>query len=89
VCGEAAGVPALAALFVGLGVDELSVAAARLDEVRAAVRSLSADRAADAAAAALHAASATDALALGEELVSSELGDEARERVDGLGGVVA
>jgi phosphoenolpyruvate-protein kinase (PTS system EI component) len=89
VCGEAAGVPAVAALFVGLGVDELSVAAARLDEVRAAVRSLSADRAADAAAAALHAASANDALALGEELLSSELGDEARERVDGLGGVVA
>jgi phosphoenolpyruvate-protein kinase (PTS system EI component) len=41
VCGEAAGEPALAALFVGLGVRELSVAPARVDEVRAAVRSVS------------------------------------------------
>jgi phosphoenolpyruvate-protein kinase (PTS system EI component) len=37
VCGEAAGEPALTPLLVGLGVDELSVAPARLDAVREAV----------------------------------------------------
>ena len=41
VCGEAAGEPELAALFIGLGVDELSVAPARLDEIRATVRTIS------------------------------------------------
>jgi phosphoenolpyruvate-protein kinase (PTS system EI component) len=49
VCGEAAGEPEVARLLVGLGVDELSVAPARLDEIRATVRDVSA---ADAAAAA-------------------------------------
>ena len=38
VCGEAAGVPELVVLFVGLGVDELSVAPARVDLVRGVVR---------------------------------------------------
>jgi phosphoenolpyruvate-protein kinase (PTS system EI component) len=38
VCGEAAGDPAVAELFVGLGVDELSVAPTRLDTLRAAIR---------------------------------------------------
>lgn len=38
VCGEAAGEPDLTPLLVGLGVDELSVAPARLDAVRSAVR---------------------------------------------------
>jgi phosphoenolpyruvate-protein phosphotransferase len=42
VCGEAAGEPELAALLVGLGVDELSVSPARLDEIRATVRRISA-----------------------------------------------
>jgi len=41
VCGEAAGEPELAVLLVGLGVDELSVAPARLDEIRATVRGIS------------------------------------------------
>jgi phosphoenolpyruvate-protein kinase (PTS system EI component) len=41
VCGEAAGEPELAVRFVELGVDELSVAPARLDEIRAAVRGIS------------------------------------------------
>jgi phosphoenolpyruvate-protein kinase (PTS system EI component) len=38
ICGEAAGEPALTALLVGLGVDELSVSPARLDAVRDAIR---------------------------------------------------
>lgn len=38
ICGEAAGEPALTPLFVGLGVDELSVAPSRLDAVRDAIR---------------------------------------------------
>src|SRR5262249_32937578 len=42
VCGEAAGEPPLAALLIGLGVRELSAAAARLDGVRATVRAISA-----------------------------------------------
>jgi phosphoenolpyruvate-protein kinase (PTS system EI component) len=42
VCGEAAGEPELAARFVGLGVDELSVSPARLDEIRATIRRTSA-----------------------------------------------
>jgi phosphoenolpyruvate-protein phosphotransferase len=41
ICGEAAGEPELAVLFVGLGVDELSIAPARLDEIRATVRGIS------------------------------------------------
>jgi phosphoenolpyruvate-protein kinase (PTS system EI component) len=40
VCGEAAGDPEIAALFVALGVDELSVAPTRLDDLRAAIRRL-------------------------------------------------
>ena len=42
VCGEAAGEPELAVLIVGLGVDELSVAPARLDEIRVTIRRISA-----------------------------------------------
>jgi phosphoenolpyruvate-protein kinase (PTS system EI component) len=40
VCGEAAGDPEIAARFVALGVDELSVAPTRLDALRAAIRRL-------------------------------------------------
>jgi phosphoenolpyruvate-protein kinase (PTS system EI component) len=38
ICGEAAGEPALTSVLVDLGVDELSVAPARLDAIRAAIR---------------------------------------------------
>src|SRR6185437_15658277 len=41
VCGEAAGETAVATLLIGLGVDELSAAPARLDELRETVRRLS------------------------------------------------
>jgi phosphoenolpyruvate-protein kinase (PTS system EI component) len=40
VCGEAASEPAVVPLLVGLGVDELSVGAARVGEVRELVRNL-------------------------------------------------
>lgn len=88
VCGEAAGVPALAALFVGLGVGELSTAPARLDEIRATVRRLSAGRARAAAAAALDDRDASAVLARAEALLV-EVDDEAGEPVDRRGGVVA
>ena len=73
ICGEAASVPDVATLFVGLGVDELSVAPARIDEVRTTVRRISAAEAADAAAAA----------------ISGECGNEQGQVLGGLGGVVA
>ncbi len=86
VCGEAAGVPELVVLFVGLGVDELSVAPARVDLVRGVIRALSAERSAALARDALAAPSAAAAL----ELVrSGEAGDELREALEGLGGVRA
>ena len=89
VCGEAAGEPALAVLLLGLGVDELSVAPARLDEIRATVRRLSAAGGAEAARSALAAGSARRALELGREALLGESRDERGEMVDGLGGVVA
>ena len=86
VCGEAAGVPELVVLFVGLGVDELSVAPARVDLVRGVVRALSAERSAALAHEALAAPSAAAVL----ELVrSGEAGDELREALEGLSGVRA
>jgi len=89
ICGEAAGEPAVAALFVGLGIDELSVAPARLDRIRAAVRALDADSAAEAARAALACRSAAEALEVAAELLSGQRRDEARQAVSRLGGVVS
>jgi len=74
---------------VGLGVDELSIAPAHVDAIRVTVRSLYAQTAAAVAHSALTAASARQALELGREALLDELGDEDREVVDGLGGVVA
>jgi phosphoenolpyruvate-protein kinase (PTS system EI component) len=73
ICGESASVPELAILYVGLGVDELSVAPARLDEIRTTVRSVSAEHATD----------------LAWSLLSGEGGNEHGKLVGGLGGVVA
>jgi phosphoenolpyruvate-protein kinase (PTS system EI component) len=73
VCGEAASVPDVATLLIGLGVDELSVAPARVDELRTTVRLTSSAEAAAAAAAVL----------------SGERGDEHGEVLGGLGGVIA
>jgi phosphoenolpyruvate-protein kinase (PTS system EI component) len=89
VCGEAAGEPPLAALFVGLGVSELSVSPARVDEVRAAVRSLDSVAAVHAAHDALTVRSAGEAFDLGARLLSGDGGEERREVFGGLDGVVA
>jgi phosphoenolpyruvate-protein phosphotransferase len=89
VCGEAAGEPLLAALFVGLGVRELSVSPSRVDEIRAVVRALDAGTATSTAQQALAAATGAEALELASGLVSGEVGDEPREVLGGLGGAVA
>jgi phosphoenolpyruvate-protein kinase (PTS system EI component) len=60
VCGEAASDPRAMPLLVGLDVDELSVGAARVGEVRAAVRALDHGRVRDLAARALDAGSAAE-----------------------------
>jgi phosphoenolpyruvate-protein phosphotransferase len=88
VCGEAAGETAVAALLIGLGVDELSVAPARLDELRETVRKLSFTDAAETARQALEASSARATLALADRLLSAELGYETGQVVGGLDGAV-
>jgi phosphoenolpyruvate-protein phosphotransferase len=60
VCGEAASDPVALPLLVGLGVDELSVGAARVGEVRARVRALSFAEARELASRALDAESAAE-----------------------------
>jgi len=84
VCGEAASDPVAVPLLVGLGVDELSVGAARVGAVRAWVRAL------DEAAAKR---TAREALALRGaaevEALVAQSGDAAGERRDGRGSVVA
>jgi len=89
VCGEAAGETAVAALLIGLGVDELSVAPARLDELRETVRRLSFADAASAARQAVASASGREALALADGLLSAEVGHETGQVLGGLGGAVA
>jgi phosphoenolpyruvate-protein kinase (PTS system EI component) len=60
VCGEAASDPVMLPLLVGLGVDELSVGAARVGQVRQWVRQLSAEQAAELAGQALTMSSADE-----------------------------
>jgi len=88
VCGEAAGETAVAALLIGLGVDELSVAPARLDELRETVRRLSFIDVSAAARQALEASSARAALALAGGVLSAELRHETGQMVGGLGGPI-
>jgi multiphosphoryl transfer protein len=88
VCGEAAAEAPVAALLIGFGVDELSVAPARVDEIRLVVQRLDAAAAAQAAELALSAGSAAEALALGEALLDE--GDDERGQVaHGGGGIFA
>jgi phosphoenolpyruvate-protein kinase (PTS system EI component) len=91
VCGDAASDPVAVPLLVGLGVDELSVGAARVGRVRAWVRGLDhavVQRAARQALA-LAGAAEVEALvrALGDPLVPQP-GDAAGELRDGGGSVV-
>jgi phosphoenolpyruvate-protein kinase (PTS system EI component) len=86
VCGEAASEAEVATLLIGLGVDELSVAPARLDELRETVRLLAYADAANAARQALLVSSAPEALALAGGLLSAEPRHEAGQVVGGLGG---
>ena len=88
VCGEAASEAEVAAILIGLGVDELSVAPARLDELRETVRLLSFAEATASAQQALAASSAREALALAGGLLSGEPRHEAGQVVGGLGGSV-
>ena len=69
VCGELAGDPASAILFVGLGVTELSMAPALVPEVKAALRGVDLEQARAAAEAAIATDSATAARALGTGLL--------------------
>jgi phosphoenolpyruvate-protein kinase (PTS system EI component) len=83
VCGEAASDPVLVPLLIGLGVEELSVGAARVADVRAQVREL--DRA-SAERLALRALAAPDASAVAA--LVDEAADAAGERRDRAGRVV-
>jgi phosphoenolpyruvate-protein kinase (PTS system EI component) len=88
VCGEAAGEAPVTALLIGFGVDELSVAPSRVDEIRMVVQRLDAGAAARAAVLALSVGSAAEALALGDTLLGE--GDDERGQVaHGGGGVFA
>src|SRR5204862_6125798 len=73
VCGEAASEPPLVVLLIGAGVGELSVAPSRLDELRAAVRSLDSVDAARVLRKAVTFDSGAAALELAAELLSDEL----------------
>jgi phosphoenolpyruvate-protein kinase (PTS system EI component) len=77
VCGEAASDPLTVPLLVGLGIDELSVGAARVGAVRAWVRELDRARAGGLAQRALAAADASAVAAL------VQAGDAAAEGFDG------
>jgi phosphocarrier protein FPr len=71
VCGELAGDPVAAALLVGLGVTELSMAPPRIPDVKEALRGLDADAAEAVARDAIAADDAGAARALGARLVTA------------------
>jgi len=68
VCGEMAGDPTLAALLLGLGIDELSVAPPLVAPVKFLIRQLKLSQAQDLAVFALESESAADILARCQEL---------------------
>jgi phosphoenolpyruvate-protein kinase (PTS system EI component) len=92
VCGEAASDPMLLPLLVGLGVDELSVGAARVGVVRRWVRLLSHQHVQRLGAEALTMDSAEQVEELLAPLVrvlhSAEVQDAVDERLDGGAGIV-
>lgn len=93
VCGEAASDPLTLPLLVGLGVDELSVGAARVGVVREWVRSLSYADSRELADRCLRADSSVEVAAIARRTARSlellESGDPAGEGVNGDGSVVA
>jgi phosphoenolpyruvate-protein kinase (PTS system EI component) len=92
VCGEAASDPVAMPLLVGLGVDELSVGAARVGTVREWVRRLSAAEAARLARRALRCRESGEVAALVRAALGGRLdepGDAGRERVEGSVGAIA
>jgi phosphoenolpyruvate-protein kinase (PTS system EI component) len=93
VCGEAASDRLTLPLLVGLGVDELSVGAARVGTVREWVRSIRYGDARSLARRCLDAASAAEVAAIAGPVARSlqilEGGDAVRESVNGAGGVLA
>jgi phosphoenolpyruvate-protein phosphotransferase (PTS system enzyme I) len=64
MCGEMAGEPLFAPLLLGMGIDELSAAAASLPRVKEVIRRLALREAQELAAASLHANSGRDVLAM-------------------------
>ncbi|MEI6083798.1 MAG: phosphoenolpyruvate--protein phosphotransferase [Verrucomicrobiota bacterium] len=64
ICGEMAGNPLYAPLLVGMGLDELSVAASSLPRVKEVIRRLKLTEAQELAAASLHATRSQDVLAM-------------------------
>jgi phosphoenolpyruvate-protein kinase (PTS system EI component) len=93
VCGEAASDPVTCPLLIGLGVDELSVGAARVGAVRGWVRSLAHGDVDELARRAMRLAGSSQVAALVEPLARSlrlvEGGDAAGERLDGGSGILA
>jgi phosphoenolpyruvate-protein kinase (PTS system EI component) len=93
VCGEAASDPLMLALLVGLEVDQLSVGAARVGEVRRWVRALRVSEARDLAALALEMDGADEVEAavapLARRLQSGEGGHAAAQGVEGSGRILA
>jgi len=64
VCGEMAGEPLFAPLLLGMGIDELSAAAASLPRVKEVIRRLTLSEAQELAAASLHANSGREVLGM-------------------------
>jgi phosphoenolpyruvate-protein kinase (PTS system EI component) len=93
VCGEAASDPVTCPLLIGLGVDELSVGAARVGAVRGWVRSLAHDDVDELARRAMSLTGSSQVAELVEPLARSlrlaEGGNAAGERLDGGSGVFA
>jgi multiphosphoryl transfer protein len=72
VCGDLAGDPLAAALLVGLGVTELSMAAPRIPDVKETLRGLDAGEAAAVARAALAADDADAVRLLAADLMDAD-----------------
>ena len=73
VCGEAAADPLAAELFVGLGVDELSVAPGSIAGVRGALATLDVEHCREAAVRACAAGSLAEVRAIAEALVAGSV----------------